>query len=114
MILTPLLGQERANKYAPTVGEALSKIKAGNYQNTKADVFRAVKDVQRHYGISQQQISSMVGLLDNPKTSGFLNKISPNLVHSLKNLGNEICEGNSAPTQTNGGTQNKFPPLKKR
>lgn len=115
MILSPIMGQEKATKWSPMIGEAITKIKAGGYQNTKADVFRAIKDVQQNYGISKKHLSNMVGLLDNPAVSGVLNKIAPGATGSLRSLGNEICRGNEASTQTNGGVmQNKFPPLKKR
>lgn len=115
MMLSPLMGQEKANKWSPMIGEAINKIKTGGYKNTKADVFRAIKDVQQNYGISKKHLSNMVSLLDNPTASRFLNGISPGITGSLKELGNEICRSNEASTQPNGGAiQSKFPPLKKR
>lgn len=106
-MLSPLLGSERAGQITPALNAALKRLKDGGYQNTRADLMRAISES----GISKQRLASMVGLLDTPLASGVLNKLSPGLCGELKSLGREICGGNNA-VQSGGLT--KFPPLKKR
>lgn len=109
-MLTPLLGNDRAGQIAPALGQAVQKLKSGGYQNTKTDLLRAINEA----GVSKQQLSGMVGMLNSPLASGILNRVSPGLAEGLRGLGNEICGGNQAAVQTGGGIINKFPPLKKR
>lgn len=103
-------------KYAPNLVTAWQKVSAGGFQDSKADLLRAIEVA----GVSKQQISGMFGLLNNPVASGLLNRLSPNLSNQLKGLEAEIGDAGHSfgspgrmtqPNQTGG---NMFPPLKKR
>lgn len=109
-MLTPLLGSDRAGQIAPALGQAVQKLKAGGYQNTRADLLRAISES----GVSKQQLTGMVGMLNSPLATGILNRVAPGLAEGLRGLGNEICGGNQAAAKTGGGISDKFPPLKKR
>lgn len=106
MILTPLLGSEKATKFAPIISEAARKVQQGGYRNTKSDLMRAISDC----GASKQQLSSLVNMLNTPMASGILNKISPGLAEGLKNIGNDICGGLDKPSaQSNRGSNQGTP-----
>lgn len=102
-VLGPILGPEKAGRIAPAVEGALKKMRAGDYQDTKADLLRAIADA----GASRQQISGMVGMLNHPLASGLLDRFSPGLAEGLKNIGTEICGTNSGPAES--GRANYLP-----
>jgi len=97
-------------KYAPSLVTAWQKMNSGGFQDSKADLLRAIQVA----GISKQQISGMFGLLNNPVASGLLNRLSPNLSNQLKGLETEISSSPQMGAQPQPGGFNKFPPLKKR
>lgn len=94
----------------PGISEAVKNFRSGNYKDTKADLFRAIKDMN----VSRDQLKTMMGMLNHP-AAGMLNKISPGLVDNLKNLGAELGDGATSSNSPNdGGGFATFLPLRKK
>jgi len=103
---------EKANKYAPVIGESISKVVNGGYKDTKSDLLRAIKETN----ISKQQLSNLVGMAQTPIVSSLLNKFSPNLSEQLQGLGREICNSDmpDTPSSNPGGFRQFLPINNKR
>lgn len=86
MILSPFLGSEKANQFAPVIRDSINKVTQGGYKNTKSDLLRAIKETN----MSKQQLAQMVGMTKNPFVSNLLNRFAPNLSEQLQGLGQEV------------------------
>lgn len=112
MMLTPFLGAEKANQYAPTIREAIGKVTNGGYKNTKEDLLRAIRETNT----SKQQLVTMVSMAKNPFVSNLLNRFSPNLAEQLQGLGQDICNSanSGTPSPSPGGFRQFLPINNKR
>lgn len=115
MMLSPFLGSEKANQFAPVIRDSISKITQGGYKNTKADLLRAIKDTN----MSKQQLAQMVSMTKNPFVSNMLNRFAPNLSEQLQGLGQEIYNSDTpntpeAPSPNTGGFRQFLPINNKR
>lgn len=111
--LTPKLGAEKASRYCNWARE---KFTAGNYGNGKSDLLRALRDSQ----VSKGQFSQMLGYLNNPIATSILGTFAPNLVPTLKKMGQEVSGEmvdspvGAARSTAKSGVDAEFPPLRKR
>lgn len=111
-LLAAKFGQDRAQQ---AIAWAEQKFDAGNYQNNRSGIMKALSDAQ----VSHGQLNQMLGYLNNPIANSILGTFAPNLASSLRNIGQEVTAemggAQAPPRQTvQSGVNNEFPPLRKR
>lgn len=111
-LLAARIGPEQAGQ---AVAWAEQKFKAGNYQNDRSSIMKALSDAQ----VSHGQLNQMLGYLNNPIANSILGAFAPNLASFLRNIGQEITasmgDTQGRPGQpAQSGVNDEFPPLRKR
>lgn len=113
-ILSPIMGRDTADKIVPHLKNAMNTISKKNLDPSNSSM-KDLLGVIKETGMTKQQLMSSLNYLSNSKVGQVLNRFSPDLVNSLRGVGQEAYNSmgddrltSALPAQTRGITS-KYP-----
>lgn len=90
-----------ARTFLPPNSPWLDKInQAQQLASTFSHSPQGVKDLMRQFGKSQEDINKAINMLNNPFIANIVNKISPNMVATLRDAGAQISKEDTISTSS--------------
>lgn len=117
-MLSPVIGKDNADKIAPHLKNAINTVNKKNLDANNSSM-KDLLGIIKETGMTKQQLMNSLNYLSNSKVGQALNYFSPNLVSSLRGVGQEAYNSMgddkstpALPTQTRGIT-GKYPSNRK-